>query len=245
MSDLILSPEIQNIKKIENFKEIKIFTELKQGTPEWLKERAGVITWTWLKNVIVSRLKNGSVSATSKWKLFTYICWLIWWEFSYDENAPEVKTYLLQMWHEMEELAKIKYENKFWVKVSEVGFIKRNDWLWLSPDWIVFEEDWKTIKKAVEIKSPLWDNSKNFFKYVFENKIPDEYLWQAVHYFVVIDTLEELDFCVFNPNLIIENKQLWVITIKREDVQKYIDQAEVELLFFRNLWINAITSLIK
>ena len=223
---------------------MKIYKDLEQWTPEWLKVRAGVITWTWLKNVITEELKKGWISKKSLDKQVNYIYDLIGGEFSYDENAPQISTYLMNAWHEFEELAKMKYESLKNVKVTEVWFIKSEDWLWLSPDWIILEKN-DVIKKAIEIKSPLWNNSRNFYKYMFEDKIPDDYLQQIVQYFIVIDTLEELDFIVFNPNFIKKDKQLWIKTIKREDLKEEIEKAKKDLKDFRKKWLETINILLK
>ena len=223
----------------------KIYKDLEQQSPEWFKLRAWVISWTSLNKVIREFYKTWEKKVTQKslWKINNFIYELLGWEFSFDENAPNTTTYLLNAWNEFEELAKIKYENITWKKVDEVWFIKRNDWHWLSPDWIIFNK-W-IITKAIEIKSPLWNNSLNFYKYMFENKIPDEYLWQIVNYFLVIDTLDELDFVVFNPNFVKTEKQLWIKTIKREDLKEEIERAEKDLKEFRKLWLEKIQILLK
>ena len=80
---------------------------------------------------------------------------------------------------------------------------------------------------------------------MFEDKIPNEYLWQVVHYFIVIDTLEELDFIVFNPNYIKSDKQLWIKNIKRSDLKEEIERAEKDLKQFREKWLEHIKILLK
>ena len=225
-------------------KKLEIFEDLQQWTDEWLKVRAWSITWTWLKNIILKELKKWGYTQDSINKQKKYIYELLGGEFSYDDNAPIIKTYLLNAWNEFEELAKMKYEWLTWNKVIEVWFIKKESWLWISPDWIIYN-DKKVITKAIEIKSPLWNNSANFYKYMFEDKIPDEYLWQVVHYFIVIDTLEELDFIVFNPNYVKSEKQLWIKNIKRSDLKEEIAIAEKDLKNFRKKWVKHIKILLK
>lgn len=223
---------------------MKIYRDLEQNTPEWLKARAWVVTWTWLANIMKWWYnKDWTLNSVAIKAMEWYIYELLWWEFSYDDNAPEVKTYLMEQWHILEEEAKIKYMQKMWEIWENIGFIKKNDWIWLSPDWLIFKES-KPVK-WVEVKSPLWNNGKNFFKYKFEDKIPDEYKWQVVHYFIAIDTLEELDFCVYNPNLAMVDDRLWIKNVTREDLKSEIEEAEKRLEIFRKMWIEKIKILLK
>lgn len=115
--------------------------------------------------------------------------------------------------------------------------IKKNDWLGLSPDGIVPYESTSEILKAVEIKCP---EPKAFVRYMIQNKIPDEYKWQVVMYFIVIDTLEELDFIICNPEIYDEDYRMHVINVKREDLQEDIQKAEDALKEFRKEWVETI-----
>ncbi|MEK7112557.1 MAG: YqaJ viral recombinase family protein, partial [Patescibacteria group bacterium] len=99
--------------------------------------------------------------------------------------------------------------------VTDGGYITKGDFLGLSPDGLIGE------KKAVEVKSP---SLKKHIEYVVKNTLPSEYKWQVVHYFLVIDDLEEVDFISYNPNFPL--KELLVIKVKREDLQEDIEKAE-------------------
>lgn len=222
---------------------MQIYKDLVQWTPEWHRIRAGVITWTWLTHLLKGwRNLDWDLSSVAKKAMNNYIYELLWWEFSYDEEAPEKSTYLMDKWHILEEEAKIVYSRDFKVNWTNIWFIKKNERLWLSPDWVIYE--WDKIKKAVEIKCPLGNNSKNFFKYKFEHKIPDEYLPQVLQYFLVIDELEELDFMVYNPNLVIW-KKYWIKTVKRADIQEELLDAQQRIQEARKIWENYIKLLIN
>ena len=223
---------------------MKIYKDMEQGSESWFKCRAWVLTWTRLKNIMAWKdLKDWWLSATTKKAMLNCMYELIGWEFSFDENAPEISTYLMNMWNELEWIAKAKYSNHIWKEIKEVWFIKKNDWLWLSPDGLI--ESWSDeYKESIEIKCPLWNNSKNFFKYMFEDKIPDEYLWQVVHNFIVIWTLERLHFVVYNPNLPKE-KQLWIKIITKEELKEDIEKAENRIIEFRKIWEEHLKILIK
>jgi len=122
--------------------------------------------------------------------------------------------------------------------------IKKNDWLGLSPDGIVADENTMAddIRKAVEIKCP---EPKAFVRYMIQNKIPDEYKWQVVMYFIVIDTLEELDFIIYNPEIYDEDYRMHVINVKREDLQEEIQKAEEAIKEFRKEWVETIKTFTK
>lgn len=206
---------------------MEIFREIEQGTEEWHKIRAWVITWTKLKNICWS-------SKTQETAMYELIA---------EEFAPLEENFssqAMQRWKELESIAKAKYIDKTWEKVEEIWFIKKNDYVWLSPDGVIFDENEK-IKKAIEIKCP-W--AKNFTKCILENKIPEEYKYQVIMYFLVISDLEELDFILYNPDFYIKEKRLFVINIKRQDLEKDIYKAESQIEIFRKKWLEKIKTLL-
>jgi hypothetical protein len=73
-------------------------------------------------------------------------------------------------------------------------------------------------------------------KYLLEDKIPDEYKWQVVNYFIVMEDLEWLDFIIYNPDVSSKIPSLHVINIKREELEEDIEKAENKLLLFRKNW---------
>lgn len=206
---------------------MEIFRNIEQGSEEWLKARAWVITWTKLKNICWS-------SKTQETAMYELIA---------EEFAPLEENFssqAMQRWKELESIAKAKYIDKTWEKVEEIWFIKKNDYVWLSPDGVIFDENEK-IKKAIEIKCP-W--AKNFTKCILENKIPEEYKYQVIMYFLVISDLEELDFILYNPDFYIKEKRLFVINIKRQDLEKDIYKAESQIEIFRKKWLEKIKTLL-
>lgn len=74
-------------------------------------------------------------------------------------------------------------------------------------------------------------------KYWMMDSIPDEYFWQVIHYFIVIDELESLDFIISNPDMhdaFFRNK---VITVTRIELEKDIERAKVDLADFYTEWV--------
>lgn len=201
---------------------MKIYKELEQGTQEWLKVRKWVITGTKLK-------------------------WVLWWPKAqlteqytllaemYVEEEKLNSYEVIERWHELEPIAKAKYESITWNKVEEVWFIVKDneDWHGLSPDWIVLDEDSGLYTWSVEIKCPMW---KNYVKYLLEDKIPDEYKDQVTNYFMVMEDLEWLDFIIYNPDVSSEIKDIHIIRVTRNDLIEDINKAEEKLKTFRKKW---------
>lgn len=139
-----------------------------------------------------------------------------------DENDTAGKSYAMEYGNVAEEVVKSEYIDK---PLMEVGFIKKDDFIWLSPDWL-FEVDGR-ITGGLEIKSP---QVKSYVRYVLAWGIPEEYYWQVIQYFIVIDTLQYLDFVIFNAQ--IKDKAFRVRRIRvtrkelEEDIQKAKDQLE-------------------
>lgn len=115
-------------------------------------------------------------------------------------------------------------------KIESVGFISRTDidWIGISPDGIIRNEEGKIIK-AIEVKAP---SPKIFVKYFLSDKIPDEYFWQVVHYFIILEDLKELDFIAYNPDFYAEKIRMKKILVTREELQESIQLAKTCLAEF-------------
>lgn len=196
-----------------------------QGSKEWYEARAGRITGTRLKSVMSTKTE------TRETLIYTMI---------YEKIAPLQDVYqsgAMERGHQIETVVKALYKEQ----VTNVGFIKRldNEYLGISPDGIIVEHVGETaqgeiiIHKAVEVKGPL---GTNFVRYWLDDKIPSEYFWQVVHYFVVIDTLETLDFIIHNPEPYDERVRTKIITVTREELKNYISQAECAIFDFIALY---------
>lgn len=191
-----------------------IISEAEQGSEEWLKARAGKVTGTRLQRVMSTRKGVKEELAL---------------ELLAENLAPLPEVYQsgwMERGHRMEEIVKKIYGET----IEDVGFIARTDidWIGISPDWIIRDEDGK-ITRAVEVKSP---SPKIFVKYFLSDSIPDEYFWQVVHYFVVLDELEELDFIIYNPDFFSEEIRVKTIKITREELAEKIEFAKCQLAEF-------------
>lgn len=206
-----------------------IIHDVIQKTNEWDKLRQWKITWTRLKQVMWSTTvqKNLILELISevlapKWDTF--------------ENEAMIR------WSWMEEEAREYYEKQTWEKVEEIWFCTHDtkSYLGLSPDGFI--KTWENYWKAVEIKC-MWP--KNHIKCILDNKIPAEYKWQVINYFIVNQDLKELDFVIYNPDIYIKKLQFKVINIKREDIQEDINKAEEQLEKFIQKWQENINLLTK
>lgn len=191
--------------------------EIEQGTPEWYEARKGRITGTKLKDV---------VGKTPDKLIYEMIAEL--YETKGNYQSEEMSTGILR-----EQWAIDEYQDKTGQIVKEGGFIEKGEYIGLSPDGLVGE------KKAIEVKSP---GLQKHIEYIIKNKLPSEYKWQVVHYFVVIDELEEVDFISYNPNL--EGKTLHIITIKREDLEEEIEEAKMKIEKFIQKYNQVLSELL-
>lgn len=189
-----------------------------QGSAEWLDARKGVVTGTSLKTVM---------GTTSK-------------DFIYELVAQQVSP-LSQMYvsEAMENGAKNepvaieRYETQTGILTSQVPFCLHDQrhWHGLSPDRLAQEK--KKYVGGVEVKCPT---PKVHIKYLVQNRIPAEYKWQVVNYFLVNDEQKWLDFVSFCPDIEIPRLQLHIIRVTREELQDDIAKAEEKLEAFRKQW---------
>lgn len=73
-------------------------------------------------------------------------------------------------------------------------------------------------------------------KYFLSDEIPSEYFWQVVHYFIVLDDLEELDFIISNPDMYDSFFRMKKITVTREQLAERIEEAKSRLAEFYVEW---------
>jgi len=203
-----------------------------QGTDEWKQIRKGMVTGTKLKWVV-----SAPTTATYKTLMLELVAEELW-------PVPEIfKNDAMIRWTMLEPIAREKYEQMTNQKVDEVGFCIHDTrkYCWLSPDWFIKNKQGE-YTKALEIKCP---GTKNHLKYILEDRIPPEYKWQIVNYFLVNEKLEELDFMTFNPDIYLPHLQTHIITIKRADVQDDLKALEPKLDQYAKLWEELINKLTK
>lgn len=123
-----------------------------------------------------------------KW-LETYIIDLMSEYYSTGDRNPYTNENI-DRWKELEPLARDLYELTTWTKVQEVGFIEYNEYVWCSPDWLVWDTGW------IEIKS---QGDKKHFQMLLDWKIDSWYIRQ-VQMNLLITKRDWRDFISYNPN---------------------------------------------
>jgi len=178
--------------------------QVEQGTKEWLDLKKGRVTGTRLKEVMGRSPKKLMYEMIAE---------------KYD-STPGYQTSAMSEGTLKEPWAVDQYQEETGQTVKEIGFISNGPDIGLSPDGMVGK------RKAIEVKCP---SLPKHIEYIV-NGIPSEYLWQIVHYFVVIEDLEELDFVSYHPNFPI--KELHIVNIKREALAEKILEAKTKLETF-------------
>lgn len=119
------------------------------------------------------------------------------------------------------------YEETTKNKVEEIGFCVHDKYPFIavSPDGLV-KVDGK-YQGAVEVKCP---SSKKHIEYIRIGRVPAEYKAQVLHYFVVVDDLQWLDFVTYDPRM--KSHKINVHRVHRNEIQVEVDAALAAYLKF-------------
>lgn len=180
--------------------------QVDQNTPEWLEARKGKITGSKLKDIVVKR-GNGK-------KIGFYQ--LIADRLAIDEAPIDPR----QRGHSLEHEALEMFEQQTGTQVNkDVGICVSdiNEAIAISPDGLIADED-GVYRSAVEVKCL---GSARHIEAVLTDELPDEYQFQALQYFIVIDELEVLYFTMYDPRVVA--KPLHIIQLAREDYEADIE----------------------
>lgn len=160
--------------------------KLEQRSPEWLEARLGKIGG--------SDAIGLTTPARQKTMLIQKAAELITGEqeMVYVNDA-------MQRGIDNEDQVVLDYQLSNGVTVLECGQVTNDEYKYsaLSPDGLI-ENDEEVIVGAVEIKCP---SSKNHIGNIVEGKIPTKYMPQIIQYFMIIETLEYLDFISFDDRV--------------------------------------------
>lgn len=166
-----------------------------QRSDEWFHLRKGKITGTVLKAILgTPKARKEVMYEILGERLQTGI------EDEF-ENAMDRGTRL-----EPEAISAFEFETG--LKVDTAGLCQDDDNCQIanSPDGLIGEDE------AIEVKCM---GSKNHVKMWLENKIPDEYKYQALQYFVVNEKLKKLYFVGYNPSIPVH--PLHIIEVERDE----------------------------
>ncbi len=179
---------------------------IEQQTEEWFQRRKGKVTGTDLKSIM------GTPKARQE---------------AIYENIAERLTKGVETEYEnpmdrgnrLEPEAIAMFEMITGKRVSKTGLCEKDENYLIanSPDGLVIDEN----DNGVEVKCP---QGKNYVKAWLTNKIPDEYWWQVIQYFVVNEKAQKLYFVLYNPDIDIH--PIHIIEVLRKDVESDIVIAE-------------------
>lgn len=189
--------------------------DMEQGSEEWLRHRAGVITASRANDIIKAGRSKGSYSearATYMLELIAQVCTGL---------VPESASFKQAEWgHENEPLAREAYEALEFVSVNQCGLIYRDESLRcaISPDGIL--ED-----RGLEIKNPF--TSQVHIATLLDGAIKPEYVTQC-QYSMWVSGLERWDFCSYDHRMRGEaSNRLCVIPQYRD--QEFMDKFDAEI----------------
>jgi putative phage-type endonuclease len=180
---------------------MKKLNHFEQGTSEWLHWRKGKITGTVLKSIMgTPRAKQDAIYEMIAQRLVEGV----------DDEEYESP---MDRGTRLQPDAIAMFELETGKSVEEVGGTEsdKNSQIASSPDGLISETE------AIEIKCP---GGKNHVKYWLENKLPEDYMWQIVQYFVVNEKLQTLYFVSYHPEIAVH--PLHIIEIKRSDIGENI-----------------------
>jgi putative phage-type endonuclease len=161
-----------------------------QGTPEWLRERAGRVTASRIADVM-SKGRGSEPSATRK----NYMAQIVA-EVLTGEPSPSYSNAAMQWGTDTEPQARAMYEIETGVDVAEVGFVPhpRIEGSGASPDGLVGDDG------LVEIKCP---NTATHIETLRGAPIDRKYLLQ-MHWQMLCTGRKWCDFVSFDPRLPVE-----------------------------------------
>lgn len=130
---------------------------------------------------------------------------------------------------DLEPVAMQEYEQRYFQEVERVGFVrsKDHDFLGLSPDGLIMEEG--EYVGGVEIKCP---SSKKHIEYIRINKVPAEYKYQVLAYFINCPTLQYVDFVSYDDRVTV--KPFHCVRVTRADFQQEIKETEKLIVKFND-----------
>ena len=176
---------------------------VEQRSKEWFEMRLGVITGSRCANVFKSNN-------------LTFMDELIAERLSGEiVESPTSKAMMHGIM--MEPLALDAYRMATGNDAREIGFCIHDTlpFLAISPDALVYEND--VPIGGVEIKCP---STKNHIAYMRGGKVPALYKSQVMHYFIVVESIQWMDFVSYDPRI---SKSLFKFRIHRDDPDVQLD----------------------
>lgn len=175
-----------------------MLTKKYNSKEEWLEDRKGKIGGSTLSDIVVKRGTNEKIG------FYQIIAERIAQDPD-EENAMERGTRLEE--EAIEKVSKILNKK---IDTSLVIWSREdNKNITVSPDGFIND------KEAVEIKCL---GTAKHIEAIVTDKIPSEYEFQKLQYFIVNDKLKTLYFCLYDPRMP-EKHQIKIFEISRKDIE--------------------------
>lgn len=225
-------------------KEIKVV----QGSEEWHAARLGKITGTKLKDVvdlslplkddIIAALEECDLEYKKSWTAQTLLDLLpehkrqelldkkprklgfyeiLAEKIAYQPNPDDPKP--IDRGTQLEPEAREKIALHLDEKIEEVGICVSDVHpdIAVSPDGIIRKKG--HVYYAVEIKCL---STARHLQALIEQRIPEDYKYQVLQYFIVFEELEVLYFCFYDPRVV--GYELVVLEVHRDEVQDKVEE---------------------
>lgn len=168
-----------------------------QGSEAWYKLKLGVISASNASKVVAK--KDSETRATYMAELVAQVCTGI---------MEDINAKAMDWGNQHEDAARSFYEFKSGHTMQQVPFVFLDTRYreGCSPDGLV------TAAKGAEIKCPY--NSAHFIKFLTDDKIKSEYVWQYQFTLRVMGA-DEWDFIQYDPRM--KKTQMKVLTVTRDD----------------------------
>lgn len=194
---------------------------VEQGSPDWLKLKLGVISASNASKVVA---KVGSETRrTYMTDLVAQVC---------TGTIEEINSKYMEWGKQQESSARSAYEFENDLLITQVPFVFKDMSFreGCSPDGIV------SGTKGVEIKCPY--NSLHFIKFLVDDEIKPEYVWQY-QYTLRVMGADEWDFVQYDPRM--KRTPMKTLTVKRDDEkQKILEDAVPKFIEEMDAMLNKI-----
>lgn len=181
-----------------------------QGGTDWLLMKLGVISASNVYKIMGK--KDSETRKTYLMELVAQVC---------TGDSEELNSKYLDWGKQHEAQARSSYEFINGVKINNVPFIFKDETYreGCSPDGLL-------ENKGIEIKCPY--NPVHYVKFLIEDKIKSEYIWQA-QYQMRITGAAEWDFVQYHP--LMQKKPFKCLTIQRnEEMQSELNERIPEFI---------------
>lgn len=194
---------------------------VEQGSPDWLRLKLGVISASNASKVVA---KVGSETRrTYMTDLVAQVC---------TGTIEEINSKYMEWGKQQESSARSAYEFENDLLITQVPFVFKDMSFreGCSPDGLVSES------KGVEIKCPF--NTQNFIKFLVDDEIKPEYVWQY-QYTLRVMGADEWDFVQYDPRM--KRTPMKTLTVKRDDEkQKILEDAVPKFIEEMDAMLNKI-----